>query len=38
MIELPEEDQADLEALAERDDLRVSKYARAILKAADSGR
>jgi len=35
-MEPVEEHREDLEALAERDDLNCSKYARALLEAADS--
>lgn len=35
MIDAVEDRREDLEALAERDDLNCSKYARALLEAAD---
>lgn len=35
MIDTIEEHREDLEALADRDDLRTSKYARALLEAAE---
>lgn len=34
MIDLDDDERADLEALASRDDLRTSKYASALLEAA----
>lgn len=37
MIDTVKEHQEDLEALAEREDLRVSKYAKALLDATDTG-
>jgi len=37
MIELTTEQRDDLEALAERDDLNCSKYARALLEADSEG-
>lgn len=36
MLETVEEYREDLEALAEREDLRCSKYAEALLDAADT--
>jgi hypothetical protein len=36
VIDAVEERREDLEALAERDDLNCSKYAEALLRAADS--
>ena len=37
MVNAVEDHREDLEALAKRDDLRVSKYAEALLDAADTG-
>lgn len=36
MVNVIDEHRDDLEALAEREDLRSSKYAKALLEAADS--
>jgi hypothetical protein len=38
MLERVEEHREDLEALAEREDLNCSKYAEALLDAAEEGR
>jgi len=37
MVNVAEDHREDLKALAEREDLRVSKYAKALLDAADTG-
>jgi len=37
MVDAIDEHREDLEALAKRDDLRCSKYAKALLAAADTG-
>lgn len=36
-LELTDEQQTDLRTLAEREDLRTSRYARALLEAAETG-